>query len=90
MGMAAHFLWSLLNICHQALPGYGLAGARARGPAGLGPRTTFLWLAPRQPPGTHSLLSVQTAETHRRARSRPDIAFCLAAFTLQGKVSRAV
>ena len=56
MGMAAHFLWSLLNICHQALPGYGLVGARARGPAGLGPRTTFLWLAPRQPPGTHSLL----------------------------------
>ena len=56
MGMAAHFLWSLLNICHQALPGYGLAGARARGPAGLGPRTTFLWLALRQPPGTHSLL----------------------------------
>ena len=30
MGMAAHFFWSLLNICHQALPGYGLDGL-ARG-----------------------------------------------------------
>ena len=30
MGMAAHFLWSLLNTCRQALPGYGLDGL-ARG-----------------------------------------------------------
>ena len=60
MGTAAHFLWSLLNICHQALPGYGLAGDRARGPAGLGPRTTFLWLALRQPPGTHSLAALSS------------------------------
>ena len=38
MGMAAHFLWSFLNICHQALPGYGLDGlaplAWAHGPPG--------------------------------------------------------
>ena len=56
MGMAAHFFWSLLNICHQALPGYGLDGL-APEPGSPGPPwTTFLWLALRQPPGTHSLL----------------------------------